>query len=655
MEKPHETSTRTESSDAARSPHALRGETRGHNDSSAPARTVLPGWSEDQILRRFRDVTADIAVVLDLDGRFAWANRAARNLLGLDEELRPVRTILDLLHAEDLPLVSAGLARIAAQPTSDSERCEVRHCGSTGQMRRVLWTLHALCDPHGRMVGYSGCGRDVTEERRAEAVIQRSDARMSAVLASVLDPMITIDVYGTILSASDSVERDFGYPPAELIGQNVRLLMPEPHHSNHDGYLDRYRRTSETGIIGRTREFEVVRKDGSLFWCALSVSRADPSDGQDAIFTGTFRDISALKQATQALTESERRFHAIFDGAFQLIGLLSPTGEVLEMNQTALDMIGAHREDVVGIPFAETRWWSHSPEMQARVRSAVEAAQRGTFVRFEARSVAHDGALRDIDFSLKPVMDEAGSVVLLIPEGRDISELKRSQRAETAMLRAFAAIGESAALLAHEIKNPITAVHVALRAVATELGEDHRVILEDLVSRMQRIEQMMRRTLSFTKPLDLRRTQCSAAKLFAAVQAQLQDEIASTRAEIRVDLPAGDVELVCDRQLLHDVLANLVTNAVEAKGREAVVVLAASHGADGSVLLSVEDDGPGIPESMIDSLFRPFVTTKSKGNGLGLAICRKVVEEHGGVITAEHGRACGARFEIRLPPERELA
>ncbi|MCY2958873.1 MAG: PAS domain S-box protein [Planctomycetota bacterium] len=636
----------------------MRGEASAHHEINTRGRApheLLPGWVEDQVLRRFRDVTQDIAVVIDLDARIVWANRAAQRLFGIDSDLRPHRTILDSVAPEDRILVSAALARIRAHPQTEAERCEVSHVGDGGSVRRAQWFLHSICGPHGTHVGYSGCGHDVTEQRRAESAILRSDARMSAVLSSLLDPMVSIDAYGTILSASNSVERVFGYAPSELIGQNVKVLMPDPHRTLHDEYLARYRSTNVAGIIGRTREFDVLCKDGRSIVCALSVSRADPSDGQDAIFTGTFRDVTDLKRATQALVESERRFHAIFDGAFQLIGMLSPTGHVLEMNPTALDLIGAHRDEVIGAPFAESRWWSHSPEMQARVRAAVESARRGEFVRFEARSVAHDGSVRDIDFSLKPVKDESGRVVLLIPEGRDISELKRAQRAETAMLRAFAAIGESAALLAHEIKNPITAVNVALRAVATELGEDHRVILEDLVTRMQRVEQMMRRTLSFTKPLDLRSSPCTARELFASVREHLQSDIARYEADLRVEIPAEDVSFACDHQLLRDVLANLVTNALEAKGRGALVTLSASRCVDGSVVLAVEDDGPGIPESMIDSLFRPFVTTKSKGNGLGLAICRKVVEEHGGTITAERGRTRGARFEIRLPLERTVS
>jgi PAS domain S-box-containing protein len=480
---------------------------------------------------------------------------------------------------------------------------------------------------------------------------RRDDARARAILASMLDPTISIDEMGIIQAASDSVERVFGYAPHELVGRNIKILMPEPHRSNHDGYLEHYRRTGETGIVGRTREFDVVCKDGRTIVCALSVSRADPDDGQ-AVFAGTFRDITELKRMTQALADSERRFHAIFDQSFEFIGLLAPDGRVLEVNQTALDSIRAARKHIVGKLFWETPWWSHSAEMRERVRLAIESAAKGEFVRFEAHHTTGSGTLYEVDFSLQPVKDETGKVVMLIPEGRNISELKRAQRTETAMLRAFATIGESAALLAHEIKNPITAVNVALRAVATELGEDHKAVLEDLIARMQRIEQMMRRTLSFAKPIQLHQCTFEAQALFDAVLSHLKPEIARTGAVVGTRVAPGGVRLLGDPALLQDVLSNLVTNAMEAKPDGVHVALVAERPKGGSVLLAVEDDGPGIPASLRESLFKPFVTTKSKGNGLGLAICRKIVEEHGGTLDLSRDHPMGARFEIRLPGKK---
>jgi len=117
-------------------------------------------------------------------------------------------------------------------------------------------------------------------------------ARHQAVLDSTLDPIITIDALGTILSASRSVERVFGYTPDEVIGRNITILMPQPHREAHDGYLANYRRTGETNILGRTREFEAVRKDGTPMPIELSVSRVDVPGEALPLFTGIIHDIS---------------------------------------------------------------------------------------------------------------------------------------------------------------------------------------------------------------------------------------------------------------------------------------------------------------------------------------------------------------------------
>jgi len=285
--------------------------------------------------------------------------------------------------------------------------------------------------------------------------------------------------------------------------------------------------------------------------------------------------------------------------------------------------------------------------MQERVRSAVRRAAAGEFVRAEVTQRGPGDSILEVDFSMTPVLDEQGRVVLLIPEGRDVSALKAAQRTETAMLRALATIGESAALFAHEIKNPITAVNVALRAVAGALGEDHKAVLEDLVARMKHLEQLMRRTLSFARPLELKPADCDAAELFAATVASLRSLIARSSAQVSLAVE-GEVRFRADRQLLGEVIANLLANAIEAQDQGARVVLGASARGKSGIDLWVEDDGPGIPEDRLGEIFKPFVTTKSTGTGLGLAICRKIVEEHGGTIRVESTPSGGARFLIHL-------
>jgi PAS domain S-box-containing protein len=469
-----------------------------------------------------------------------------------------------------------------------------------------------------------------------------------ALLSAVLDPTLAIDSHGRVVMASDSLERLFGWAPAELVGRNINVLMPEPHHSLHDLYLENYRRTGITHILGRTRQFDVVRRDGTLFTCELSVARAEEA-GPDGgpLFIGSFRDVSDRVEAERKVHDAERRFRAIFEQSYQYIGLLTPDGTVLEANQTALDGTGTRREEVIGRKFWETRWWSASEESRESLRDAIRRAAAGEFVRFETIHRGRGDEVLSVDFSLKPVRDELGQVVLLIPEGRDITDLKRAQRAETAMLRALASIGESAAMLAHEIKNPITAVNVALRAVAHQLGADHRTVLEDLSARMQRLERIMRRTLSFTRPIELRPGPLDGRALLEDVVLDLRPEIVRQGTLVACEGVAA-LPFEGDAQLLREVITNLLKNALEAVERSGRVLLCAEP-APGGLVLSVEDDGPGIPDTLLASLFRPFVTTKRTGTGLGLAFCRKVVEEHGGRILVQRGGLGGARFQIELP------
>jgi PAS domain S-box-containing protein len=138
-------------------------------------------------------------------------------------------------------------------------------------------------------------------------------------------------------------------------------------------------------------------------------------------------DIPRLEQELSHLQQSEQKFRAIFDGTFQFIGLLDPAGLIIEANRAALDAIGVKLTDVVGQPFWATPWWTHSPRLQGQLRQAIDRAATGELVRFEAEHILADGASVFVDFSMNPVLDEAGNVIMLIPEGRDISDRKRHE------------------------------------------------------------------------------------------------------------------------------------------------------------------------------------------------------------------------------------
>lgn len=257
------------------------------------------------------------------------------------------------------------------------------------------------------------------------------------------------------------------------------------------------------------------------------------------------------------------------------------------------------------------------------------------------------------DYLSKPVTKE-DLLAVVSRACRHVTLLRERDQArstELTMLRSLAAIGESAAVLAHEIRSPITAIHTALQVVAEKLDQDSKSVLEDLAASMERIQKLMERTLTFARPSEIRKSAIEATELLESSVSQLRRaqalESIDVQSAVDSDLPTFEGDL--DR--LQEVFVNLVQNAIEAmEGSGTVRICARRHGAE-EIAFTVEDSGPGIPPSTRQSLFQPFVTSKQGGTGLGLAICRRIIELHRGTMEVGRSELGGARFTVRIPIE----
>lgn len=296
-----------------------------------------------------------------------------------------------------------------------------------------------------------------------EALIQ-SEERYRLLVESAQDYAIfLLDPKGCVMSWNIGAQNLKGYRADEIIGQHFSRFYPE--EDIERGKPDRYLEVAAT--VGRIEdEGWRIRKDGSRFWANVVMTALRDKAGNLQGFSKVTRDISERKRAEdalqnaygeleirvqertaelsatnlqlqqqikerqrveEALRESERRFRAIFNQTFQFMGLMQPDGIVLEANQTALDFGGLQRSDVIGRPFWEARWWTISEQTQNQLRKAIALAASGEFVRYEVDVLGAGNTVATIDFSIKPIRDEAGQVVLLIPEGRDITSLKQAE------------------------------------------------------------------------------------------------------------------------------------------------------------------------------------------------------------------------------------
>jgi PAS domain S-box-containing protein len=155
---------------------------------------------------------------------------------------------------------------------------------------------------------------------------------------------------------------------------------------------------------------------------------------------GSVEDITEAKRAEEVLSKSEQRLRTIFNHTFQFIGLLKTDGTLLEANQSLLDFSGQKLEAIVNRPFWEARWWTISSETQEQLKTAIARAAKGEFVRYDVEVLGSGNVVRTIDFSLNPVRDEMGEVVLLIPEGRELRDSEALQHsAERKQVKALLA------------------------------------------------------------------------------------------------------------------------------------------------------------------------------------------------------------------------
>ncbi|MBS1143338.1 MAG: sensor hybrid histidine kinase [Proteobacteria bacterium] len=362
----------------------------------------------------------------------------------------------------------------------------------------------------------------------------------------------------------------------------------------------------------------------------------------------------------------------ILDAMYQFLGLLDKDGTVLEINRAALEGAGIDLDDVVGRPFWEARWWAISEEARSRVRSMVEQARNGEFVRCDIEIFGDLQGKRTIfvDFSLTPIRDDDGKVAFLLPEGRNITEkiaieaelTRKNGELQLALEKLREIDGFKTKFFAnvsHELRTPLALilgpVDQLLRA-GTQFGERERFRLTTIKRNAQSLLQQVNDLLDLAR-IDAR--QMPLAYVGTNVLAMVDDIAAGFAAAVeersitlRIE---GDRDLYADldRSKFARILANLLSNAFKFTPTGGRIYCSVSRVANQRFLLSVQDNGPGIPREMKEQIFDRFAQGQGglagKGSGLGLNIVKEFVELHQGTVVALDAPGGGAVFQVEMP------
>ena len=295
----------------------------------------------------------------------------------------------------------------------------------------------------------------------------------------------------------------------DVLGKTLREALPEAAEQGFNDLLDRVYQTGEP-FVGSSVPVKLARTAGQpledTFLDFVYQPMRDP-DGKVTAILVLGVDVTERRKAEQALYASEARLSAMYSSMHEYIGLLSNDGTLLDCNPASLEFAGNTREEVIGMKFWETPWFILTPGAPELLRGAIARTAAGEFMRYEATLNRPGGDAMTFDFSLRPVYNAQGEVEFIVPEGRDITELKRAQ---SALLQSekLAAVGRLSASIAHEINNPLEAITNLLYLIdrSEELPESLRGFTRMAQQELARVSQIATQTLRFYRQSTARNT-----------------------------------------------------------------------------------------------------------------------------------------------------
>lgn len=510
--------------------------------------------------------------------------------------------------------------------------------------------------------------KELAERQLVERELREVTRRMQLILDAMGEGIFGFDGRGKVQFINPSAASMLGCPVEEILAMEQTHAIF--HHTKADGtpYPQEeciIRLAAHEGVYKKIDHELFWRKDGTSFPVEYSATPVFQEDRLEGVVV-VFRDITEKLTQERLLREASMRFKAIFHQSFQFIGLMSPDGKLLEANQSALKAAGIRAEDVINRFFWETPWWSHSTDLQQQVKDAVHRASRNEFIRFEATHPTPSGEEITVDFSLKPLLDENGNVALLIPEGRDITYIKKIEEEHREMvvqLRETARMRRTfVSTLTHDLRTPLIAQKRVLSSLQNEtaISEDVRLsslikgFLQNNTDLLQMVNNLLEtyeledgRIKLFPERIDL-------YQLAQGCCLELQ-EILETKGIVLDNNIASDFSLLeADVLLLKRLFHNLISNAISNIPSGSRISLEALDWGK-CVDISVKDNGPGISEDLIPHLFTRYLsgasTRKKIGSGLGLYICKMISELHGGTIRVDSSPQAGTTVSFTLPKE----
>ncbi|MBP2239914.1 two-component system, sporulation sensor kinase E [Cytobacillus eiseniae] len=437
--------------------------------------------------------------------------------------------------------------------------------------------------------------------------------------------------YGKIVKVNEAACRIFECEEDELLTKSIQdfVFLKD---AKYDRIVDRL---FQEGSI--REELAFLMPNGQMKYLEFTSKLHSVENFHMTIF----RNVTDRKQIEQELRESELKFRKVFEGALE--GMIMWNGnEVVDINQAGEKMFNLPREKIIGRSLMELLTSFNIEEEE--LISHFENLNMNGYTNEMLQINTESGRRMYFEFSAKQNVFSKLSVILF----KDVTD-KKEMEEQLKKSDTLNVVGELAAGIAHEIRNPMTALKGFIQLLEDSIKEDHSMYFNIISTELKRIESIINEFLLLAKPQSLKFFEKDVTKImqetvdFLKAQAVLHN--VQIISEYEKELPL----IYCEPNQLKKVFINLIKNAIEVMPNGGNITVSMEISQDHFIHISIKDEGIGIPKNMLEKLGQPFYTTKEKGTGLGLMVTYKIIEEHKGFIQVESESGVGTEFHIYLP------